>query len=564
MSILDDVIWSAAVHEAGHAIVADRLGRTVEEVVLFDDAGFGAVKYHGGDQSNVHRCALEDAAIAWAGPCAEGWFAKRERDVRRANLRLVDRIGRRYVAALAAANGQPAPTFKPHKPIDMAQADFVSRLRSNYLSGDPDPDDFDKKALALCSSVLMDAGPQVRELARRLVEEARPKLAALGVDDNTVNEPDGDLDDGPDDDLTMQALAMHNAFAIAGAAYMAKLLGGNPTDVSVIANPGGDATLNVGEGADDDALAAMTWAAHHAVDESTPDSRGYLLRAPAPAALADIPATDDAPPGTLAYSHTHDRYSGPEPAQAPRFKKLLPHVKKLGVNLEVAHWSGKTPMRLQDADFAGLDDEGDDGAMAAVSAKLQGRRLGAMRVGMSTGLRVDEANGVIYGAPLMTIGAAKGHGFTIDAVTLQQLVALANEQENGVKCRFRHPKIDEAAGPDGKIVQTVEDDTGKLVARIKNARIEGDRAVGDIYLGSYAAVVPGQGDVREYLLRMAQDDPTGIGMSAFFEFHVEPILDAAGNVVDCPCRIDRLDAVDFTSSPAANENGMLSARRDTK
>lgn len=174
-------------------------------------------------------------------------------------------------------------------------------------------------------------------------------------------------------------------------------------------------------------------------------------------------------------------------------------------------------------------------------------------------VKVDKDAGVISNVSLMSIGATIGHPFTIDAVTIEQLVSLAGGQPDGVKCRFKHPPVTEKEMPNGDIMQEVGDDTGTLVGRIKNIRADGNQARGDIYLGGYSAVMPTLGNVREYLLLHAEEDPAGIGMSAMFSYDAEPVFDDFGNASYGPARLYELTAIDFVGKPAANPAGLLSA-----
>ena len=135
---------------------------------------------------------------------------------------------------------------------------------------------------------------------------------------------------------------------------------------------------------------------------------------------------------------------------------------------------------------------------------------------------------------------------------------------------LRHPAVKAKTDPEGNLIQEVADDTGTMVGRIKNARmgtiVQDDgtsvaQARGDVYLGQYGSLLPGQGDVRGYLLAIAQDDPGAIGLSAFFPYEVEPSMDAYGNLTGKPvARMMGLDSIDFVSVPAANQHGLLSAK----
>lgn len=178
-----------------------------------------------------------------------------------------------------------------------------------------------------------------------------------------------------------------------------------------------------------------------------------------------------------------------------------------------------------------------------------------------SGVDVDAANGIIRNVAVITAGAAKGHPFDLDQKSIDMMVALAAQQPNGVKSRFKHPKIDTKSDGIGGVIQSVEDDTGSMVGRLKNVRLVGSQARGDIYLGSYAECIPGLGDVRKYLIQHALDDPTGIGLSCFFEYEVELVTDSMGNVLSRPARPLTFDACDFVGEPAANPLGLLTVKR---
>jgi hypothetical protein len=191
------------------------------------------------------------------------------------------------------------------------------------------------------------------------------------------------------------------------------------------------------------------------------------------------------------------------------------------------------------------------------------RRVAALRAGpvqySDHGVSVDAKAGVIRNVAIATVGPAKGHGFDLDQTSIEQLATLANAMPDGVKVRFRHPAQERAQSPDGQPVDTLADSTGTMVGRVKNVHVVGNQARGDVYLGGYAAMLPGLGNVRDYLLAHAVEDPAAIGMSAMFVFDVEPIVDRYGGVTALVARIQSLEAVDFVDQPAANPAGLLSA-----
>jgi hypothetical protein len=171
-------------------------------------------------------------------------------------------------------------------------------------------------------------------------------------------------------------------------------------------------------------------------------------------------------------------------------------------------------------------------------------------------LVVDEANGTIKGAAVMTIGPARGWPFSIDAVTLQQTADAINLKPKGVSVRFAHP-ADIQRGADGTVKVIPTESLGTDVGYLSNCRVDGDAVRGDIALAEWSSAMPGLGDVRSYLLKKAAADPTGMGLSAMFAYEPETIIDAGGNAV-AVARVFDVQGVDFVARPAANPNGLLS------
>lgn len=170
----------------------------------------------------------------------------------------------------------------------------------------------------------------------------------------------------------------------------------------------------------------------------------------------------------------------------------------------------------------------------------------------SDGVTVDEAAGVIRGAAVMVIGPAAGHGFSIDATTLQQVEALGNAAQGPIRVRFKHPMVDENGQP--------ADDLGTVIGYVDGLRVVGDTLRGDVHIEDYAEVMPGLGNVKDYLIRRAKQRPETFGLSAVIYFDAEPVTDAAGNVVDLVARVTALDAIDVVGKGAATPNGLLTAK----
>ena len=174
------------------------------------------------------------------------------------------------------------------------------------------------------------------------------------------------------------------------------------------------------------------------------------------------------------------------------------------------------------------------------NATLQRANLRA-NVASFSSVSVDEQSGIIRNASVMTIGPALGHGFELDATSLQQLVQTIGDE---VQVRFKHP-----ADPSA-------DSLGTDVGVIRNVRIEGNQARGDIHLQEYAKALPGIGDAWSYLLAKAKSAPASFGLSAVIEYEVEPV--EVGGTLRLMARIHGTQAVDFVGRPAANPGGLLS------
>ena len=157
----------------------------------------------------------------------------------------------------------------------------------------------------------------------------------------------------------------------------------------------------------------------------------------------------------------------------------------------------------------------DDGE-AAQAARMESGDIALSTPQPGAKLRVDFDQGVIYGVTLMTQGrvrpAADGgvddDARAADNVTLAQLCKGINATAEGVKCHVTHAFLEAIPG-------TLKDTLFTWVGRIRNARIEGDSAKGDVHLSRAAAVSP-NGDLRTYLLTRADDDPKSLGLSAIF------------------------------------------------
>ncbi len=174
---------------------------------------------------------------------------------------------------------------------------------------------------------------------------------------------------------------------------------------------------------------------------------------------------------------------------------------------------------------------------------------------------VDREQHVIYGVSAMQAVEALGHRLIVDHTTLQQFVDLGNAAKRGLKSRFTHPGLS-------------ADGLGKYLGRMRNFRVVGDKAVGDLYLSESAARSP-SGDLREYVESLAAEDPEAFGMSVVVDGYGVWVLndgseqeddghkpaDAAGRYP--ALRVVEAYAVDAVDEPAANRDGLFGAFRRT-
>lgn len=180
------------------------------------------------------------------------------------------------------------------------------------------------------------------------------------------------------------------------------------------------------------------------------------------------------------------------------------------------------------------------------------------RAGVARGIAepassVDREQGVIRNYSVITKGPALGHGLDVDETTLDQVVDLGNRSKLGIKSRFDHPNASNTS-------------MGTFVGRTMNFRRVGDRVLGDLHLSESAKVSP-QGNLHEYILSLAEEDPAAFGASIVFTGKPEQLLDDNGKplrgddgkVLPDRARVDALLASDVVDDPAANPDGLFSS-----
>ena len=162
-------------------------------------------------------------------------------------------------------------------------------------------------------------------------------------------------------------------------------------------------------------------------------------------------------------------------------------------------------------------------------------------------IRIDRENGVIHDVSIISQGEAQGHGFSVDQTMLQQVAESINSKPNGVPCRMSHP------GRSG------EDPVWTTVGRVGvgGVKVADGRVIGDLKLAKYAASNP-RGDLRKYILDIAEESPSDIGVSIVFDPADFEFDRDAGRRYG---RVEDVTAADLTGIPAANKRGLLSAQK---
>lgn len=178
--------------------------------------------------------------------------------------------------------------------------------------------------------------------------------------------------------------------------------------------------------------------------------------------------------------------------------------------------------------------------------------------------RVDRTGGhfgagLLTGVSVITRGEARGHHEWVDQFAVEQVVKLGNKARNGIKSRFAHPGLS-------------SDGLGTMLGRMKNFRVEGNRALADLHFQKSAHNTP-DGDLASYVMDMAEEDPAALATSIVFDpdwgemdrfvaehededgYFRSPDEDNENNFEHI--RIARLWADDVVDEPAANPDGLF-------
>jgi hypothetical protein len=130
--------------------------------------------------------------------------------------------------------------------------------------------------------------------------------------------------------------------------------------------------------------------------------------------------------------------------------------------------------------------------------------------------KVDRENNIIHGMTLIQANReALGHETYIDEKFVRSVVKQGKETGDvGLKARFDHPSACFSS-------------MGTQIGRFKNFRMSGDKAVADLHLAPFAFDSNPNGNLGEFLMDAAENDPDIMGNSIVFSGK-EPEMFKAG------------------------------------
>ena len=175
--------------------------------------------------------------------------------------------------------------------------------------------------------------------------------------------------------------------------------------------------------------------------------------------------------------------------------------------------------------------------------------------------KVDREHQVIRGVSVITRGEALGHEHWVDSTMLSRIVELGNAaMPRGIKSRWTHPGLS-------------ADGLGTHLGRLRNFRLDGDRALADLHLSDLARQSPTRGDMAGYVLGLAEEDPESFGLSITFQRDEKAekthrlacggenfLSSDERNLKNLPhFSIAQLKTADVVDDPAANPGGFLTA-----
>ena len=178
----------------------------------------------------------------------------------------------------------------------------------------------------------------------------------------------------------------------------------------------------------------------------------------------------------------------------------------------------------------------------------------------------DRGAGLLQGVSVIRRGEARGHEMWCDMFFVNQVSEALNAKgKSGLKTRFTHPGLS-------------ADGLAKFLGNTKASRVVNDAAYADTHISKSAHKTPGDRNLADYVLTMADDDPDKLGNSIVFKHDEEAEAEFMQlntnsdgefqspdplNTRNLPhCRLEDLRAVDLVDFPATNPDGLFSDSQD--
>lgn len=160
-------------------------------------------------------------------------------------------------------------------------------------------------------------------------------------------------------------------------------------------------------------------------------------------------------------------------------------------------------------------------------------------------VNMDERS--MTGVAIIEKGQTKDLRFNIDDDFLDAVVKKGNKPKKGLRSRYKHPEF-------------FEDALGKLIAKYKNFRREGDVVRADFFGLESSKLSPDfLKDPVEYVLSLAKETPEEFGNSIVMEWDFKEDLPEGGiRVHPFDIKLINLEASDIVGDPAATSNGIFS------
>lgn len=163
---------------------------------------------------------------------------------------------------------------------------------------------------------------------------------------------------------------------------------------------------------------------------------------------------------------------------------------------------------------------------------------------------IDRENGIIKGFAVVTKGITHDERGEFDEQELDKIIEMGNSDPNGLKSRFGHPNMSGTA-------------LGTFLGRVRDFRRDNEIVRADLHIDDTAHNTP-QGNLADYVMNLAENDPNAFGASMVInwepEYRVEKDgtskKDEKGNSLPPFIRTEKLRSVDIVDDPAAN-NGMF-------